>query len=48
MLPKPPLVSVPALAMGLDMVTIYGEGGSELDEKSEGLGEESVWGLRGL
>jgi len=39
---------VPTLAMGPDMVTICGEGGLELDEESDELGEESVWGLEGL
>ena len=42
--PEPTLGWVPALALGPYMVTICGEGGSELDEP----GEESVWGLRGL
>ena len=45
---KPPPVWVPALAMGLDIVTICGGGGSELDEESEGPREESGWGLGGL
>lgn len=45
---EPTLVWVLALALGLDMVTICSEGGSEPDEESEGPGEESVWGLGGL
>lgn len=39
---------VPTPAVDPSMVTICSEGGSELDEESDELGEESVWRLRGL
>ena len=42
---EPPPNWGPAPVVGLDMVAICGEGGSELDEESR---EESRWGLRGL
>ena len=39
---------VPTPAVGPYMVTICSEGGSESNEESEKIGEELVWGLRGL
>lgn len=44
--PAPSWVLAPTV--GLDMVTICGEGGLESDEESNELGEDSVWGLEGL
>ena len=46
--PEPTPGWVIAPIVGPDMVMIYGEGGSKLDEELEGPGEESVWGLGGL
>ena len=39
---------LPAPAMAPNMVTICSEGGLESEEDSEGPGNESVWGLKGL
>jgi len=45
--PEPTRGWLPAPAVGPDMVTISGEGGSHSDEQSGELVEESVWGLGG-
>jgi len=43
--PEPTPGWVPAPAVDLDMVMKCSEGSLELDEESEGPGEDSVWGL---
>lgn len=45
---EPKLGRVPALVVGIDMVTICSEGGSESDDELDDRGEESIWGIKGL
>ena len=46
--PEPTLGWVPTLIVGPNMMTVYGEGGSESDEDLYELEEEFVWGLSRL